>query len=360
MSSKAFTAKLFRWLHQVNADCGLPPNSTKVAIALIADFNEAEGGMAWGGLQRIADRACLAKGTVFNIVRRLQERGHLRIEWGKPGKGHSNHYWMVEKDPHQGDLFDAAKRSTQDDLLQPAKRSILDPPKGQLSGSKRSISEPKRSIAVEQTLRDPSKIHRGKKRASHARATTPDFATPHDDEKKAGREQERTPAKARAVPAEGFQEFWRVYPRQINQDDARAAFAKAIAGGADADTIIARAKIYAVERTAAINGGDGPQWTLYPANWLKKRKWTDPPPDGLVIDEAGEIVAVEQPPPRRDQRGFAEIGEELAQQIEANGNRWPGQSEEDYEWQRRRKTLSDDLIRQINEDARKLRAEGRL
>src|SRR5262249_17045311 len=35
---------------------------------------------------------------------------------------------------------------------------------------------------------------------------------------------------------------------------------------------------------------------LYPARWLKKRKWTDPPPEGVVVDNAtGNVVAIEQP-----------------------------------------------------------------
>ena len=29
-------------------------------------------------------------------------------------------------------------------------------------------------------------------------------------------------------------------------------------------------------------------------NWLHDRRWNDPPPAGAVIDEAGNIVAIEQ------------------------------------------------------------------
>lgn len=59
-------------------------------------------------------------------------------------------------------------------------------------------------------------------------------------------------------------------------------------------------------RAAQISGGDNPKWTLHPATWLKKRKWTDPPPDGLVIDEAGNVVAVEQPPQSQEDMTLAE------------------------------------------------------
>ena len=97
-----------------------------------------------------------------------------------------------------------------------------------------------------------------------------------------------------AAADDGFARFWAVYPRQIEQEDARAAFAKAVKGGADIEAMIARARVYALERAAAIARGDDPKWTLYPATWLKKKKWNDPPPPGAVIDEDGAIVAIEQ------------------------------------------------------------------
>jgi Helix-turn-helix domain len=318
MSSKAFTAKVFRWLHQVNTDLTLPASAIKVAVYLCSYFNEAEGGVAWPACMTIAAAIGLSEHTVIRAVRLLEAHRHLRIKWGKQGRGCSNRYWMVEKDPHQGELFEETTPQPAKvfEEEKPAPTQVLTPEKPAFEevvkpapASRKPAPASRKPAPVQEIL---SKNHRrsieGEKRASHARATTPDFA-PHD-EKKAGREPARTPAEAQAVPAESFEEFWRVYPRQINQDDARAAFAKALKAGADADAIIARAKVYAVERTAAINGGDGPQWTLYPATWLKKRKWIDPLPEGLVVDhESGEVVAIEQPPPER--------GRDVAEELEA-------------------------------------------
>jgi hypothetical protein len=130
MSTKQFTAKIFRWLHQVNADADLPLSAMKVAVRLCGDFNEEQGGMAWPSCSTIAAAIGLSKGTVINVIRALQARGHLRIEWGKQGRGHSNQYWMIEKDSDQGDLFEREKGQPVD-LSGEEKRSTSEARKGQ-------------------------------------------------------------------------------------------------------------------------------------------------------------------------------------------------------------------------------------
>jgi hypothetical protein len=124
--------------------------------------------------------------------------------------------------------------------------------------------------------REKNGIERGKKRAPGPRNSVG----------------ERTKEEASAI-ADGFARFWSAYPRKVNEDDARNAFAAAIAAGADIEIVISSATTYAIVRAAAIDGGDDPKWTLYPATWLKKRKWKDPPPPGLIIDQGGNPVAVE-------------------------------------------------------------------
>jgi hypothetical protein len=132
----------------------------------------------------------------------------------------------------------------------------------------------------------------------------------------ASRVSKRSPAKARPKAnseiGDSFERFWAVYPRKVNEDDARAAFAKAIKSGADIDTVVARAACYAVERADAIRNGDLPKWTPYAATWLKKRKWNDPPPDEAVIDEYGNVVAVERPRRREAQNPEEIIAEVVA------------------------------------------------
>jgi hypothetical protein len=310
MSSKKFTAQIFTWLCQINADRDLPPNAAKVAIALAAKyFNEDEGGAAWAALQTIASDARLAKATVTSMVRRLQEHGHLRVQWGKPGSGHTNRYWMEVKTEH-GDLFDyAEKRSTATDLSEPEKRSNCAPPKGQNQGGKRSNFEEKRSTASEQTLLDSPKNLGGE-----ARAQPPDrFA---EKQQESG-EEER--AKNGDEAAAAFAAFWAAYPRHVGEDDARKAFARALKR-ADAEAIIAGAKRYAAKRAAEIQSGDEPKWTKHPKTWLNGGRWNDEAKAGEggppVIDEAGNVVA--SPPPARrsnERKTWAETADEYMAEV---------------------------------------------
>src|SRR5215471_18991619 len=152
--SKQFTAKIFRWLHQVNADLGLPLSAAKVAIRLSGDFNEAQGGMAWPSCKTIADTIGKCEATVINVVRALQARGHLRVEWGKQGRGHSNQYWMIEN-AQQADLFDDGKPQLAE-VFEPEKTSISEPGKPQSTNGKPQSTR-RKPQPVEETL---SKTHR--------------------------------------------------------------------------------------------------------------------------------------------------------------------------------------------------------
>ena len=85
MSTKAFTAKVFRWLHQVNEDVELPASAAKVAIRLSRDFNEEQGGKAWSACKTMGDDIGLSERHVIRAIRALEARGHLRVQWGKQG-----------------------------------------------------------------------------------------------------------------------------------------------------------------------------------------------------------------------------------------------------------------------------------
>ena len=242
MSSTKFTRQVFKWLAQVNADPELPANATKVAVRLAPDFNEEHGGMAWPGLQTVADDIGLkSKVTIHNLIRRLQERGHLRIEWGRQGKGHSNHYWMILKG-QQGDLFDPAKSSTQDELSGHAKSSTQDElyesAKVHFSGVKSSFSEAKSSSQDEQTYRDLSKTYRKKD-------------SPPDDA--------------------SFEEFWRHYPKKVAKVAARKAYRQARRKASEAELLTGVMR-YAAERTEQDD-----KYTKYPAGWLNAERWKDEP-----------------------------------------------------------------------------------
>jgi hypothetical protein len=98
VSSKAFTAQTFAFLHQVNEDKALIACDLKVALTLTKHFNERDdGGRAYPSYDTLAAEAGVSEATVIRSVRRMEQHGHLRVVWGQPGRGHPNQYWMIIK-----------------------------------------------------------------------------------------------------------------------------------------------------------------------------------------------------------------------------------------------------------------------
>src|SRR5262249_30294577 len=106
--------------------------------------------------------------------------------------------------------------------------------------------------------------------------------------------------------------------KRVGKEAARRAFAKVVEAGADPDALIAGAARYAVERS-----GEPSRYTKSPAGWLTDGRWQDEPPGAVVLDEAGNVVAFEQPQQREPRRtGFAALAEAMAAEAEANGDEW--------------------------------------
>jgi hypothetical protein len=295
MSSKQFTRKIFCWLDQVNRDCGLPAHAFKIAFGLSPDFNENEGGMAWCGFDRLSARSCTSKSTAHKMIGMLQARGHLRVEWGRRGNGgHSNQYWMVIKS-EPGDLFEHAEK-TSPKVRQSAnfESSRRTPSKVRESGVQSSYTHSQSSPARTESTLEPSKNHRRESQTLPPVSASPVF-------------QEGPPAESTNQPepevAEAFGEFWRAYPRKAAKEAARRAFAAAIKRGADPEILIAGARRYAIERA-----GEPARWTKHPATWLSGGCWEDEALGALIMDEDGNVVAIEE----EDEADEADDGDPLA------------------------------------------------
>jgi hypothetical protein len=99
----------------------------------------------------------------------------------------------------------------------------------------------------------------------------------------------RKKKKETAESAETFESFWQAYPKRVAKEAARKAYDKAIEGGVTGATLLAGAQRYAVERQ-----GQPPRYTKHPATWLNAGCWEDELSGAPVIDEAGNVVAIEQ------------------------------------------------------------------
>src|SRR5690349_4635679 len=96
--AKQFTRDQFAWLDQIAADEGLPASAFKVAYVISKHINRTTG-EAWPSSATIGSRCAMSKPNVVKMVASLKARGHLDVDPGKAGRGHSNHYRAVMKDP---------------------------------------------------------------------------------------------------------------------------------------------------------------------------------------------------------------------------------------------------------------------
>lgn len=114
-----------------------------------------------------------------------------------------------------------------------------------------------RTESVKESERSPNGIR--------PRARTPLHSTPL---------QEKTSpnADASGTTDTKFDEFWSVYPRRVQKQDARKAWSQVLRRKIHPDKVIAGAKRYAQER----NGQD-PNFTRHPASWLRAGGYDDEP-----------------------------------------------------------------------------------
>jgi hypothetical protein len=72
-------------------------------------FQPLSGRHPWPSVRTISEAVGLSKSVVLDAVRLLQDHGHLEIEAGRQGRGHSNRYFMVPKG-RPADLSDTAAK----------------------------------------------------------------------------------------------------------------------------------------------------------------------------------------------------------------------------------------------------------
>lgn len=95
MSAK-HTKQAWQWLRQVNRDPDLPSSATKVALSVADHWNERTG-YAFPGTDLIASEIGMTQSTALAGGNALEQCGHLRIERGSKGSGHSHHYYPLMK-----------------------------------------------------------------------------------------------------------------------------------------------------------------------------------------------------------------------------------------------------------------------
>jgi biotin operon repressor len=146
-----YTKDRFVWLDQVIANPKLPASASKVAYVIATSLWRQKGTVtlvtpeitasdhvreAWIGTREIAEKIGMSRFTVMKMVLRLEEHGHLEVDPGKQGRGHSNHYRLVRKGA-PANLLEGKQAK-----LKGAHSSLLDGPQAKPSQTKRCASKP--------------------------------------------------------------------------------------------------------------------------------------------------------------------------------------------------------------------------
>ncbi|MGD6761384.1 hypothetical protein ACOKM5_20835 [Streptomyces sp. BH097] len=174
---------------------------------------------------------------------------------------------------------DDATRTTQSSLEDPA---LL----GRARVSRTQMYEVLRALVEKGVLKRTAAGHRhgaARYEVLSLDATAPAAPRPKAPARKAAQPAPPPPRRerpaARASPPEGFDEFWEAYPRKVAKAPARAAYAKAVKGGADPAALAAAAAKHAAQWRAAHTEL---RFIPYPATWLNGERYDDEtePPSG--------------------------------------------------------------------------------
>jgi hypothetical protein len=303
-----FTRDLFAWLHQVNADPGLPAAATKIALAISYHINRGNG-EAWPSTITLAERASVNKSTASRMVRLLETSGHLSVENGCQGRGHSHRYRTIIKGA-QEQISEEEKvrlRNGKGAYAQrkgaPAQRKGAPTQKNYLTNQlKNYLTEPTESRpSASVTDRSEEDSFFSERAPSTTALQSPLEAVPQSEAEKQGSKEEspqifRAPPRENATVASSpdtaagcsvsgqrkskakppaddgaFELFWNTYPRHVAKGGARKAYAAALKKAPAAD-ILAGAQRYATDRAS-----QDPKYTRYPTTWLNQECWTDEP-----------------------------------------------------------------------------------
>jgi hypothetical protein len=251
----------------------LPDKAARVLVRLVMYLN-IDSGRIDPSYKKLAESSGVKERSVYRILPLLESLAWIRIE--RSDGRLSNQYVL--------------NTAIQTAVLNTATHmAALKSPTLPNRGSNTAKSSAQHCHTLADKKQEKSKRKEGKKDSragARANESPPDVASL--------KKSKQTKPDLSPEIAEAFARFWAAYPKHDAEEPARKAFARAIKD-TDPETIIAGARCYALaEQMRLARPGQIPQHTAMAKNWLRERRWNDDPPPGAVIDEAGNVVAIEQ------------------------------------------------------------------
>jgi hypothetical protein len=290
------------WMRALLAAKLLPHATARVALA-IAMHLHVESGRCDPRYKTVSKASGVSERSVFRHVELLVRAGWIALD---RKTGFSNQHFLLTP---ANSMAEVTPANSMADLPLPNREG--DPCQNEGGplpiGWQTKSGKAKRTEKRRKTL-SPDVASLGGKKGSKRRARegrikpeaepNRDAATAEADPLPAHRpkkeEKLRNSENITKLSADAFPRFWAVYPNHQNEKLARKAFARAEIS-TDPEAIIAGAQRYALAQQLRLSRPDQtPQHTAHAHNWLDAERWNDPPPPGLVVDEAGHPLAIEQ------------------------------------------------------------------
>jgi hypothetical protein len=272
--SDIFTRDRFRWWDALAADPEMPPGAFIVGYAIATSLQRKSGTKAlvsatndpddvvceaWIGAGEIADRISMSTGTVFSMVKKLEQHGYIQIDQGKAGSGHSHHYRLVEK---VSGLTDNSQRADH------SKRQRADYSE-KAKGQRADYSSPEKvsGLTKKGQPADMNPFEPLKETIEER-----EYVPPDPGDKDSGRRNRSRPT-ADTETDDNFEEWYEQYPKHADKSDALRAYRAVIKKKlATPDQLLAAAIRHRAERT-----GQDQKFTKNPATWLNKQSWLNDP-----------------------------------------------------------------------------------
>jgi hypothetical protein len=266
--------KVMSWVWEESPASG----AALLLLLAIADHAADDGANAYPSVKTLMKKTRMSRSSVFRALKELVEYGWLEIESRGVGR-ETSHYRILMEDFGGVNLtpLEVSERDSRGVNMTPHPSQNDTPEVSERHGRGVNVDTSEVSLLTPRTVLEPSVL------PTEARNTYMP-ASEADDGLFPGPAAAHSPSKD---PMARFREFYDAYPRHVAPGRAEKAWLSAIKQGADPQTIISMAKLFAMENRLTEK-----KLIPYPASWLNDRRWEDEPDP----DYAPPVLDVYAPP----------------------------------------------------------------
>lgn len=224
------------WAQRVR---GISGTSKAVLMQLANRANGERQDTCWPSLEVLAEDACFSIAATRNALRELERAGLLTIDRGC-GR-------------HRTSLFILTLGAGQlaDERVRPGAQTV--PQEKPPQEVERVVVETERVVVETERVSEVDPKHKE-----------------HKETKKNPKQRDRKPGGS----MEGFEEFWRYFPRRRGRGEAEKSWPKAVAAAeGDVEAILCGLKVQI--GTDALDMKDNGKFCPWPATWLNQKRWMD-------------------------------------------------------------------------------------